>query len=344
MNPSKLIRAILYPLTSASVVVPVMLLWLLMSFGRWGGVLGLFLMFLVIPAVFRLQMIVLEARALGREPPTMDIEFFNWIGNAWSLFPLPLFILAGWSVLAALDNFGTSAGWLVLLVVAIILPAPLTILAITHSPLQSLNPLAIGRLLKECAATLWIATVYLFFAGWLSVQVEILPWMLANLIQMLLSVSFFSLVGSLIEPYGLIANVSIPDSLEPSEEEIAANVEKDRNKVLTHAYGFVSRGNRQGGFAHVVDWINNEPDVAAAWAWFFDRMMRWEDQQHALFFAQKYIHDMLQHGEDVSAVKVVMRCRSADEQFHPLREDLPAAIEAAENTGNIELAAVLRRV
>jgi len=39
-----------------------------------------------------------------------------------------------------------------------------------------------------------------------------------------------------------------------------------------------------------------------------------------------------------------MRCRLANEQFHPLREDLPAAIEAAESTGNIELAAVLRRV
>jgi len=334
----------LYPLTNPSVVLPVALLWLLMSLGRWGGVLGLFLMFLVIPAVFRLQMMVLEARALGREPPTMDIQFFNWIGNPWSLFPLPLFILAGWSVLAAYDNFGASVGWLVLLTAAIILPAPLAILAITHSPLQSLNPVAIGRLLKECAATLWIATGYLTFAGWLSIQVEILPWMLANLIQIFLSVSFFSLLGSLIEPYGLITNVSIPDSLEPSEEEIAAKVKKSRMKVLTHAYGFVSRGNRQGGFDHIIEWINSEPDVAEAWAWFFDRMMSWEDRQQALFFAQKYVHDMLQRGEDVSALKVIMRCRLANDAFHPLREDLPAAIQAAHRAGNIELATVLKRV
>ena len=86
MKPIDFFRAIAFVFTSASVIVPVLVLWLLMSFGRWGGVLGLFLMFLVIPAVFRLQMIVLEARALGREPPAMDIEFFNWTGNAWSLF------------------------------------------------------------------------------------------------------------------------------------------------------------------------------------------------------------------------------------------------------------------
>jgi hypothetical protein len=199
-------------------------------------------------------------------------------------------------------------------------------------------------LLKESRATLWIASVYLIFAGWLSIQVEILPWMLANLIQMFLLVSFFSLVGSLIEPYGLIKNVSIPDALEPGEDEIAADMETARIKVLNHAYGFVSRGNRQGGFAHIEERINNEQDVAAAWAWFFDRMMRWEQQQHALFFAQKYVHDMLKHGEKILATKVIMHCRLVNEEFHPFRDDLPAAIEAAESTGNFELAAVLKRV
>jgi len=343
VKPSELIRAISFPLTSVSVVVPVLLLWLLMSFGRWGGVLGLFLMFLVLPAVFRLQMMVLEARALGREPPAMGIEFFDWIGSAWSLFSLPLFVFAGWSVLAAFDNFGTTAGWLVLIIAAIAMPAPLAILAITHSPLQSLNPVAIARLLKECQATLWVASVYLIFAAWLSIQVEVLPWMLANLIQMFLSVSFFSLVGSLIEPYGLMSDVSIPDSLETSEEEIAADIEDARTNVLNHAYGFVSRGNRQGGFAHIEEWISSEQDVTGAWAWFFDRMMRWEQQQHALFFAQKYVHDMLVHGEKIPALKVIMRCRLVSEEFHPFRDDLPAAIEAAESSGNIELAAVLKR-
>jgi hypothetical protein len=73
-------------------------------------------------------------------------------------------------------------------------------------------------------------------------------------------------------------------------------------------------------------------------------MLRWEQKQHALFFAQHYIHDMLQHGEKITALKVIMRCRLIDDQFHPSREDLPAVIEAAESSGNIELAAVLKRL
>ena len=73
-------------------------------------------------------------------------------------------------------------------------------------------------------------------------------------------------------------------------------------------------------------------------------MLAWEQQQHALFFAQKYIHDALRHGEKIPAVKVILRCRLVDEQFHPFRDDLPAAVAAAESTGNIELAAVLKQV
>jgi hypothetical protein len=63
-----------------------------------------------------------------------------------------------------------------------------------------------------------------------------------------------------------------------------------------------------------------------------------------LFFAQHYIHDMLTHGERIPALKVIMRCRLIDEQFKPLPEDMPAAVQAAENSGNIELAAVLKQL
>lgn len=96
----------------------------------------------------------------------------------------------------------------------------------------------------------------------------------------------------------LIDDVSIPDALEPDEHEIAADIEKARTEVLSHAYGFVSRGNRSGGFAHVIGNIDKDPDPVAAWAWYFNRMLLWESTEHALFFAQRYIHDLLQQGRD----------------------------------------------
>jgi putative membrane protein insertion efficiency factor len=128
------------------------------------------------------------------------------------------------------------------------------------------------------------------------------------------------------------------------EETVAApyigNLEKARRKVLNHAYGFISRDNRDGGLRHIFDWIEEDPDPAGAWAWFFDRMLRWEDQRPALYYARHYIRDHLRHGEDVPAVKLIMRCRLVDEQFRPFPEDLPAAIAACESCNNPELAAI----
>ena len=343
MRPSDVLKAIAYPLTEFSVAMPLITLWLLVSFAIWGGTLGLLLLFLVIPAVFRFQMIILEARARGRTPATPGVEFFDWFGNAWSLFPVPVSGVLIWATISTGEYLGTSWAVLAFILASVFFSASISVLAITRSPLQSLNPIALGRLLRRCAATFWIAPVFLVLSAWLSLQAEAFPMMLANLLQMFLSFAFFSLTGSLIEQFGLMAEVSIPDALQAGEDEIDAAVEKERTAVLNHAYGFISRGNRAGGFKHVSEWAAASPDPAASWAWFFERMLAWENQEHALFFAQLYIHDMLQHGENIPALKVLMRCRLLSERFRPLSEDLPTIILAAETSGNIELAAVLKR-
>jgi hypothetical protein len=71
-------------------------------------------------------------------------------------------------------------------------------------------------------------------------------------------------------------------------------------------------------------------------------MLTWDEKQHALFFAQHCVRDMLANNENIPALKMIMRCRLLNEQFKPFREDIPAAVLAAERCGNIELAAVLK--
>ena len=76
--------------------------------------------------------------------------------------------------------------------------------------------------------------------------------------------------------------------------------------------------------------------------WFFDQMLRWEDKQPALLFDQSYLSLLLRDGEDMTAVKVMMRCRLHNQAFAPLADDVPAALAAAEKTGNQQLADFLR--
>lgn len=345
IKPLDVLRAIAYPVTESSVLVPVIFFWLLVSFASWAGLFGLFLMFfLVLPAVLRYQMILLEARARGVTPEVPGIEFFNWFGKAWTLFPVVLVVILGWTTAAAGDAFGIVGVLLVLAFSAVFFPASVAVLAITHSALQSLNPVAIVRLIRSCAATFWLATVFLLLFSWLSFVAEALPMMLAVLVQMLLTFSYFSLVGAIIEPYGLIENIDLPETVQEDETALSKGLEKARGDALSHAYGFISRGNRDGGFRHLFAWIEKDPDPVAARAWFFDRMMRWDSPLPALFFAQHTIQDHLRHGEQVAAVKLIMRCRLVDAQFRPLAEDMEAAIIAAEACQNQALAAELRRI
>lgn len=343
MRPADLVRAALLPVTELSVLLSLLLFALLGSIGIYGGLFGLFLLALLLPPIFRFQMLVLEATAKGKKPEPLDAENFSIAGSAWALFPLPLLIAVGWAAFAAWQRYGDGAAMLVLLIAACVLPTSLAVLAITRSPLQSINPVALVRLFRAAGSSFWIASVYLFVTCWLCLQLDALPLPVGIFLQLALMFSFFSVTGALIEPYGLMDDVYIPDAIEPGDEEIRGDIEKHRVAALGHAYGFISRDNRKGGFDHIVGEIAGDPDPAGAWAWYFDRMLGWENQQHALFFAQHYIHDALRHGEHVAALKAIMRCRLIDEHFRPFQDDLAAAIAAAEASANMELAAVLKR-
>ncbi len=344
MTPVRLLHAVLYPLTSTTVLVPLIVFWLLATFAAWGGLLGLFLMAFVLMATVRFLMMVLEARARGKEPETPGVEFFSLFGDGWNLFPAALVLLSAFLINATGARYGIAAATLVSVIVCVAFPASLAVLAVTRSPLQSINPVAIVKLIGRCGGTLWIAIAFGQVAGWVAYMSNALPSMLASFVQMYLWFAYFALLGTLIEPYKLFDEVGIPAPRERDADEISGDLEKHRVGVLGHAYGFISRDNRDGGFRHIVGEIDRDPDPVQAWSWYFGKMLGWENQQHALFFAQYYIRDALQHGDDVVALKVIMRCRLLDERFRPAREDLPAAIGAAERNGNTELAAVLKRM
>jgi len=128
----------------------------------------------------------------------------------------------------------------------------------------------------------------------------------------------------------------------PGDKEVE-ELRKERAAVLNHAYGFISRDNREGGFKHIHDRLGRDPDPDDAWSWFFDQMMLWETKEPALIFAQSYLTRLLHDGDYSKAVKVITRCRYVNESFLPLADDCELAREAAEACGNEDLAGVLER-
>lgn len=352
MGLARVVRALAAPVTELTLLLPLVLLWALIGFGVWAvssgnpGRLagGILVLLLSLPPLFRFLTHVVESCANGKVPEAFDAEHFNWIGSMWSLLPLFLvmaLVVANYHAAAA---WGTTGTWLVIFAAALLLPAAMAVLAITHSALQALNPVALFSIYQRAGAAFLVAPAYLLLVALLwSGLAASLPLSIRVAAGLYLLFSLATVTGTLIAPFRLVEDVYIPDAVEASDADIAADVESHRVAALAHAYGFISRDNRDGGFRHIFGEIEKDPDPVAAWRWYFEKMLGWEQQQHALFFAQHCIHDMLAHGEHVPALKMIMRCRLIDAQFKPAREDLPAAIQAAENSANIELAAVLKR-
>jgi len=131
--------------------------------------------------------------------------------------------------------------------------------------------------------------------------------------------------------------VDLPLAREPDAEQLDAELTRDRTKALNHAYGFVSRGNREGGLQYLYRWIENEIDVNEAYRWFFVQMLKWESTDAALFFAQTYLTRLLLEQRDDEALKLMSRCLFENKRFKPLAKDRDAALAAAERQGNDDL-------
>ena len=343
MKPEALLQAAIVPLTNLSVLFALMMFWLLLILVSAAGMLGIWLGIVIVPALFRYLTNLVETIGSNRTPQPPGGEFFRWVGETWSLFPFIIVIALAWASYGLHNASADSLMVLLIAVAGLLYPAMLGVLSVTHSPLQSMNPVALKHFIQRIGFPYLIAPVFLLLIIFLSTTAQNLPYKTDLLFDIFLIFSLHAVIGSIMAPHDIFEDVHIPEAAEDGADEIAAQTEKTRIAALSHAYGFVSRGNRDGGFRHIFDVIEKDPDTVAAWAWFFDRMMRWEQNEHALFFAQHYIHDMLQHGEKIPALKVIIRCRLVNEQFKPLREDMAAVIEAAESSGNIELAAVLKR-
>ena len=100
---------------------------------------------------------------------------------------------------------------------------------------------------------------------------------------------------------------------------------------------FVSRGNRAGGLAHIQLHIEREEHQDAAYNWFFNAMLKWENTDAALFFAQTYLHRLLAQQSDAKVLKLLSQCYYANTSFRPAKDDRAAVLELVQRHGRADL-------
>lgn len=331
MAPRELVHEVAYPLTDTTVLLGMAGFALLAALAQAAGILGLWLAVLLVPAFFRYLLALLDARANGRSAPVAGIEMFNIADNFWTLAPLVVLAAATWGGLLLAHEGYVAASRAAGLAVFVVLPASLAILAITRSPAESLNPLAWWRLVRACGADYAFAAVVPPLAALLVALLPLdgMPAVLAALCWSYPTFLLCTLTGAILHRNDVAFRIRIPDPVVAGAGDLAAGRAAVRRKVLDHAYGFASRGNLDGGLAHVRAAIDADPEPADARRWYFERMLQWESRTCGLFFAQEYLGWLLAQEREVEALKLLTRCFLLDPAFRPLPADREAVVEIA---------------
>ena len=344
MKPAELTREIVYPLTNIATWVPMIVSWLLFSVALFFGLFGLFLFIVTLVPFMGYLMKLLEARANGREAPPFDAELMALIGNGWGLFPLVILVFLGWLQFAVGQKYSPGAALLVVFLSSLFFPASLGVLSITRSPLQGLNPVALVRFIQSSGMDylLLIVTVESVSIVLYLLQQSGTPPFLLHLGLIYLAFLTYSMTGAIVSRHRLTDDVHIPAPLTATTVQNRQELLKERQGIMTHAYGFISRGNRAGGLAHIQAQIDGEEDQDEAHSWFFNQMLKWEKPDAALFFAQTYLHRLLVQQRELAVLKLLSQCLHADSLFRPAADDLDDAIEVVERNGRADLLALLR--
>jgi len=339
MQASELASEITYPLRNFATLVPIFVSWLLFSLVFALGFYGLYVFLVTVVPFFGYLMKLLDARTNGKDAPAFDARLMSMIGNVWALVPLLLVALLVWLWIVVERKYTADIALLVTAIAGTVFPAFLGVLSITRAPLQALNPIALGRFIKSTGVDYVLLLVSLLSASlilYLLHQSGASPFLL-RLGYVYQAFLLYSMTGAIAAGHELPSDVYIPPPLAASSVQTRAELVGERQAILTHAYGFASRGNRAGGLAHIQSQIDKEHDPDEAGRWFFNEMLKWENSDAALFFAQGFLHRLLQQGQEIATLKILSQCFHANPKFRPAAEDREELVEVTERHGRTDL-------
>lgn len=318
--------------------------WLLFSIALFFGLFGLFMFVVTLVPFMGYLMRLLEARSHNKDAPAFDAELMGLVGNGWAITPLVIFVLLFWLQFLLAQKVSVNAAYLFAITAGAVFPASLGVLSITRAPLQGLNPFALFNFIKSSGPdyVLLIATLATVAAGlYLFGRSGVSPFLL-KLGLVYGSFLLYSLTGAVVGGHRFVDDVHIPEPLAASADQTREELLRDRQGIVGHAYGFMSRGNRAGGLAHIQSHIDGEYDQDEAYKWFFNEMLKWENSDAALFFAQGYLHRLLLQRNEAAALKLLSQCLHANEQFRPASEDRDDVAEVVERYGRSDLQKLLQ--
>ena len=155
--------------------------------------------------------------------------------------------------------------------------------------------------------------------------------------------AFANVCGVLAARLDVAAEMEIPAALQNVERRGKPAGERQQQAALNHAYALISRGNREGGFAHLDAHAAAADEPLLARFAYFNAMLHWDLADVALFYAQTLLPDLLDAGQHAMALKVTVQCLHRNERFRPYAGDIPRLRAIAEQHGHQDVLRALAR-
>jgi hypothetical protein len=98
VSATEILREFAFPARSLTVILSSLFIFLMIKLAIFGGLLGLFLLFLILPSLFHYLMRLLDARSRGEQPGPLDAEDLMWYHAPWRLFLIVQLVFVGYAL------------------------------------------------------------------------------------------------------------------------------------------------------------------------------------------------------------------------------------------------------
>ena len=344
MSTEGFFRELVYPFTNLTLCLWIIVATVLAAIASAAGLFGLWLLLLLVPAWCKYLVLMLRDRMLGLEPSVPAVELFNPVEKFWALGGAALFILLILAVSGLERVYGPLTAAVAGTVTFAAYPVAVASMAVGQSGLAGLNLPKHLMIIQRIGWRYLQVFLALSLAGCLVLLAEVfhLPQILQSFLSAYSVVLLFSFTGALLYQCRGRLGIETHRSPEKTEERFLKQTEAEYRQVATHAYGFISRGNRAGGMKHIRDYLDAGGHDSEALRWFYNELCSWDIEGPALEISNVYLASLLARGENHTALKVAYACLERDHRYRPPPQIAEVLIEHAEACGWNEFADRLR--
>jgi hypothetical protein len=315
----------LRPLGNSTLIVVAVTYGVLLEIAASSFLFGLTLWWMVSLSLCRYGYAVLRDVARGRPrlpPPGLEtMNPFTELSAAlhFTFFALLAYLCATTPLLgngllvAAVRYVGLGT-------VLAVYPASAAVLGITGNLSAALNPLSFGAVigvLKGRYAALLGMCALLGLAVGVTQSIVLTTGFLADVLGQIVSAWAFLALSATIGGaiHAQRADFDLPGEMDQREERDRQDRERAWSQALDRAYASIRSGFVDRGYGTVKELIASERDSLEIYQWVFNRMIGWEEPQHALELGRRFVARLVAEKREHNAVTLIDQCRRLSPTF-----------------------------